>query len=111
MVDEDQRRGAARTSPRRVRCLKTLADALAAIGAELPLRLPAGCELRVVTAAQGALLDFMAENPYCTIERVEVVAGEPQLVCKRIAETVVQKFRMPSPERPGQLLDPQDSAG
>ena len=74
--------------------LKSLGQALAQIGAELPLRLPAGCELRVVSAAQAALLDFFAENPYCTIEGLDVHAGEPELVRLRLSEAAVKKIKL-----------------
>ena len=64
------------------------------LGNELPLRLPAGCEVRVISAAQAALLDFFAEHPYCTIEGIDVHAGEPELVRLRLSEAVVQKIKL-----------------
>jgi hypothetical protein len=74
--------------------LKTLGHALSQLGNELPLRLPAGCEVRVISAAQAALLDFFAEHPYCTIEGIDVHAGEPELVRLRLSEAVVQKIKL-----------------
>ena len=74
--------------------LKTLGQALTQLGNELPLRLPAGCEVRVISAAQAALLDFFAEHPYCTIEGIDVHAGEPELVRLRLSEAVVQKIKL-----------------
>jgi len=74
--------------------LKSLGEALTQIGHELPLKLPAGCQLRVVSAAQAALLDFFAENPYCTIEDIDVHAGEPELVRLRLSEAAVKKIKL-----------------
>jgi len=74
--------------------LKTLGQALVRLGNELPLRLPAGCEVRVISAAQAQLLDFFAEHPYCTIEGIDVHAGEPELVRLRLSEAVVKKIKL-----------------
>lgn len=74
--------------------LKSLGEALLQISDELPVKLPAGCELRVVSAAQAALLDFFAENPYCTIEELDVHAGEPDLVRLRLSEAAVKKIKL-----------------
>lgn len=74
--------------------LKSLGQALAQIGSEVPLKLPAGCELRLVSAAQSVLLDFFAENPYCTIEGLDVHAGEPDLVRLRLSEAAVKKIKL-----------------
>jgi len=74
--------------------LKSLGEALLQLGDELPVKLPAGCELRVVSAAQAALLDFFAENPYCTIEELDVHAGEPDLVRLRLSEAAVKKIKL-----------------
>ena len=64
--------------------LKSLGQALTQIGNDLPLKLPAGCELRIVSAPQAVLLDFFAEHPYCTIEELDVHAGEQDLVRLRL---------------------------
>jgi hypothetical protein len=74
--------------------LKSLGEALLQISDELPVKLPAGCELRVVSAAQAALLDFFADNPYCTIEGLDVHAGEPELVRLRLSEAAVKKIKL-----------------
>ncbi len=74
--------------------IKSLGQALVRIGNEVPLPLPPGCELRVVTAAQGALLDFLAEHPYCTIEGLDVHAGDPDLVRLRLSEAAVKKIKL-----------------
>ncbi len=74
--------------------IKALGQALMRIGSEVPLPLPPGCELRVVTAAQAALLDFFAENPYSTIEDLDVHAGDPDLVRLRLSEAAVKKIKM-----------------
>jgi hypothetical protein len=74
--------------------LKSLGQALVRLGTELPLPLPPGCELRVVTAAQGALLDFFADNPYCTVEGLDVHAGDPELVRLRLSEAAVKKIKL-----------------
>ena len=74
--------------------LKSLGEAFLQISDELPVKLPAGCELRVVSAAQAALLDFFAENPYCTIEELDVHAGEPDLVRLRLSEAAVKKIKL-----------------
>jgi len=74
--------------------LKSLGQALSQIGDELPLKLPAGCELRLVSAAQAVLLDFFAEHPYCTIEELDVHAGEPDLVRLRLSEAAVKKIKI-----------------
>jgi len=74
--------------------IKALGQALLRIGSEVPLPLPPGCELRVVTAAQGALLDFFAQHPYCTIETIEVHAGDPALVGLRLCDAAVKKIKL-----------------
>ena len=74
--------------------LKSLGQALTQLGSDLPVKLPAGCELRLVSAAQAVLLDFFAEHPYCTIESLDVHAGEPDLVRLRLSEAVVKKIKL-----------------
>ena len=48
----------------------------------------------MVTAAQGALLDFFADNPYCTVEGLDVHAGDPELVRLRLSEAAVKKIKL-----------------
>jgi len=74
--------------------LKSLGQALTQLGSDLPVKLPAGCELRIVSAAQAVLLDFFAEHPYCTIEGLDVHAGEPDLVRLRLSEAAVKKIKL-----------------
>ncbi len=74
--------------------IKALGQALLRIGSEVPLPLPPGCELRVVTAAQSALLDFFAQHPYCTIETLDVHAGDPDLMELRLNEVAVKKIKL-----------------
>ncbi len=74
--------------------LKSLGQALTQMGNDLPVKLPAGCELRIVSAAQSVLLDFFAEHPYCTIEELDVHAGEPDLVRLRLSEAAVKKIKL-----------------
>ena len=74
--------------------LKSLGQALTQLGSDLPVKLPAGCELRIVSAAQAVLLDFFAEHPYCTIEGIDVHAGEPDLVRLRLSEAAVKKIKL-----------------
>lgn len=74
--------------------LKSLGQALTQMGNDLPVKLPAGCELRIVSAAQAVLLDFFADNPYCTIEELDVHAGEPDLVRLRLSEAAVKKIKL-----------------
>jgi len=72
--------------------LRTLGQALLEHGAEV--KLPAGAELRVVTAAQAALLEFLAAHPFCTIESLDVHNGDPVLAKLRLNEVVAEKIRL-----------------
>ena len=83
--------------------LRALAAALAEIADQISIPLPAGCELRVVTAAQAALLDFIGQNPYCTIEELQIHAGDPDLVRLRFCEGAIRKFKLPDDIRPAPM--------
>ena len=65
-----------------------LRQLMAAVG----IRLPPG-ELRLVSPAQAALLDFMAEHPFATLHELEVHAGEPISWSKEIEGKITEKFR------------------
>jgi hypothetical protein len=79
---------------RRVHSLRSLAEAVAALASELQVGLPPGSELRIVTPSQAALLEFFAENPFCTIEHLEIHAGDPHLLELRLNEVVAAKIKL-----------------
>lgn len=72
--------------PDLTRAQSLLGDLCAALG----VKVPAGCELRVVTAAQAALLEFGTRHPFCEL-KVEFRAGEPYMATAEFAE-MVERF-------------------
>ena len=59
----------------------------------LGMRLGPG-ELRYVTPAQAALLDYLAEHPFCTILQLEIQNGDPQVGGRLLEGAVAEKFRL-----------------
>ncbi len=72
---------------------KKLRELMGALG----IRLPAG-ELRVVSPAQAALLDFCARHPFCQIS-LEVRAGEPHMASKEWEGGVREAFLLAEERR------------
>ena len=74
--------------------LRAIGEGIARLGNICPVRLPPGSQLRVVSAAQAALLDFLAEHPFCRITDLEIVNGEPHLVRLKLNDAVEQTIKL-----------------
>ncbi len=57
------------------------------------VRLPAGCSVRVVSAAQGAFLDLCAELGDAKFTLMQVDRGEPILADREYRAGIVQRIR------------------
>ena len=57
-------------------------------------------ELRLLSPARAALLDFLDANPYCTIRELRVLAGDPVVGDHELSPAVTRKFQF-SRGRPG----------
>ena len=59
----------------------------------LGVKLPAG-ELRMITPAQAALLDWFAAHPFARIRDLEVANGDPIIGDHELSAATAEKFRL-----------------
>jgi len=68
-------------------------DKLRALLESLGIALPPG-ELRLVSPAQAALLDWFAEHPFATVRELKVENGEPIIGEHELSAATAERFRL-----------------